>query len=112
MITKRDLQEAIAECEGQKNPNANTCIKLASYYILLDHMYNEESNQSAGDQAGYSFSSQFTRDSEFLNAIKNVDIRQVIGVIDELMETLHVVNPRLYSSVIRKLNEITPLPLS
>ena len=36
MITEQDLLEAIAECQGQRNPNANTCIKLAAYYIILE----------------------------------------------------------------------------
>ena len=38
MITEQDLREAIAECQGQRNPNANTCIKLAAYYTILQNM--------------------------------------------------------------------------
>ena len=38
MITEKDLLEAIAECQGERNPNANTCIKLAAYYTILDHL--------------------------------------------------------------------------
>ena len=34
MITEMDLQEAIAECQGKRNPNADTCIKLAAFYII------------------------------------------------------------------------------
>ena len=33
VIREDDVREAIAEMQGQKNPNANTCIKLAAYYI-------------------------------------------------------------------------------
>ena len=42
MIKEEDLQEAIAECQGVRNPNANTCLKLASYYTILDHTKEEE----------------------------------------------------------------------
>jgi hypothetical protein len=42
MITEKDLKEAIAECEGERNPNANTCIKLAAFYTILDNMYGEK----------------------------------------------------------------------
>ena len=38
MITEKDLMEAIAECQGQRNPNANTCIKLAAYYTILNNL--------------------------------------------------------------------------
>ena len=42
MITKHDLQEAIAECEGQRNPTANTCIKLAAFYTIKQHLFPDE----------------------------------------------------------------------
>lgn len=38
MITDQALQEAIAECNGKKNPDANTCMKLAAYYTIRDHL--------------------------------------------------------------------------
>lgn len=41
MITEHDLQEAIAECQGERNPNAQTCIKLAAFYTIRDHLYPE-----------------------------------------------------------------------
>lgn len=34
MIKLEDLEEAIAECQGQRNPNADTCIKLAAFYTI------------------------------------------------------------------------------
>ena len=53
MITEKDLQEAIAECEGQRNPNANTCIKLAAFYTIRQHMFGEDQISEA-----HSFASQ------------------------------------------------------
>ena len=41
MITENDLQEAIAECEGVRNPTANTCLKLAAFYTIKDKLYPE-----------------------------------------------------------------------
>ena len=46
MITEEELQEAIAECQGQRNPNANTCLKLASYLTILDHQKAEEPHRT------------------------------------------------------------------
>ena len=42
MITEQDLREAIAECQGQRNPNANTCIKLAAFLTIQRELYGKE----------------------------------------------------------------------
>ena len=105
MITEKDLQEAIAECQGQRNPNASTCMKLASYYTILDHIGGKQeeppmpqySYASAPEEAAYDSG------TEFSNRIQGMDINDVLAVMDELMSTLLVVNPRLYAGVMRKL---------
>ena len=105
MITEQDLRAAIAECQGQRNPNSNTCIKLAAYYTILDHMYGGADTVSV-DIPSYSHSSNenYTSNSEFMETIKNMDIDSVLQILDELMDTLKAVQPRLYQAVIRKLN--------
>lgn len=111
MITKQDLLEAIAECQGTRSPNANTAIKLAAFYTILDHM--EEDRQSA-DQAtdhnsfaGYSFANpgavQFDGRSEFARAVNGKAQEDVWPVIDELMALVKSMNERLYNGVMRKL---------
>lgn len=101
MIREQDLLEAIAECQGQRNPNANTCIKLASYYIIQDHIRQEEPMPT------YSFAmppeATYNSGTEFSDRIQNMDINDVLAVMDELMTTLSIVNSRLYESVMRKL---------
>ena len=42
-------------------------------------------------------------DSDFLRAVSQKDPAHVWRVMDELMETLHIVEPRVYNSVMRKL---------
>lgn len=106
MITEKDLLEAIAECQGQRNPNANTCIKLAAYYTILQNITEDEhsSNPVSYSYAGPPANTiNYDGDSEFLQLISGKNQEDVIPVIDELMTTLQVINPRLYSSVIRKL---------
>lgn len=100
MIKEQELLDAIAECQGQRNPNANTCIKLASYYIIQDHLKQEE------PMPQYSFASEqaaYDSGTEFSDRIKDMDMNDVLTVMDELMSTLYIVNPRLYESVMRKL---------
>lgn len=108
MIKEQDLLEAIAECQGERNPNANTCIKLAAYYTILDHITKNNIDQTPSIQ--YSFSSQpndvgHIGDSNFLIKIEGMDVEYVLQVMDELMTTLQVINPRLYESVMRKIAE-------
>ena len=111
MITEQDLKEAIAECQGQRNPNASTCIKLASFYTILDHINMDKQTGNDYVKTGndyvesYSFSPPLQYDSgtEFSDRIRNMDIIDVLAVMDELMTTLSIVNPRLYDGVMRKL---------
>lgn len=108
MITEKDLQEAIAECQGVRNPNANTCVKLASYYTILDHV----AGTPADPVPTYSFDSGFENtirhlgDTEFLSEIDGRDTDRVLLLMDELMDTLKVISPRLYNGVMRKLKEV------
>ena len=109
MITEKDLQEAIAECKGVKNPNANTCMKLASYYTILDHM-SDDLKPDFPATGGYSFAMsrvqstvEFSGESEFSKTINGKDSAEAWKVMDELMTALQVLNPRLYASVMRKL---------
>lgn len=111
MITEHDLAEAIAECEGQKNPNSNTCIKLAAFYTIRDHLYPKMDVKIPEPQVAYSRAvgpeskEIYDSGSEFSDIARGLSPGRVMEVMDELMETLSVVNPRLYDGVIRKLEE-------
>lgn len=109
MITEKDLQEAIAECLGQRNPNANTCIKLAAYYTIQQNLFPETDPEKG---PSYSFAAppveqietvKLDSDSEFSQVINGRDVSEILPVWDELMDTLKIVNPRLYDGVMRKL---------
>lgn len=104
MITEQDLKEAIAECQGQRNPNANTCIKLAAFLTIQRELYGNEEHDVETIQT-YSYDSGITYESqsEFSKLIKGKPESDVFMVMDELMDALKVLNPRLYESVLRKL---------
>lgn len=109
MITEQDLQEAIAECEGQKNPNANTCIKLAAFYTIKQHMFPDEGPMYsfAAPEQARSEIVQYDSGSEFSNLVNDMDVNDVMAVVDDLMDTLSVLNPKLYASVLRKLEQLS-----
>lgn len=107
MITAQDLKAAIAECQGKRNPDANTCIKLAAFYTIQREMFGEEKN---AEQPVYSYAPppestiDFDGNTEFASAIDGRVQKEVWPILDELMETLKVIQPRLYDAVISKLS--------
>ena len=107
MITEKDLQEAIAECLGDRSPNANTCIKLAAYYIIQNELYStEKQKQVVTVERGQSFDAppvMINSESEFAQIINRLPSEAAWAVMDDLMNTLKVINPRLYAGVMRKL---------
>ena len=109
MITEKDLQEAIAECQGQRNPNANTCIKLAAYLTSQRELYGSDTEASWFSEPAYSYSSApitYQSDSAFGQLVNGRDIEDVLPVFDELIDTIKIINPRLYDGFIRKLREV------
>ena len=108
MITERDLQEAIAECLGRKNPDASTCIKLAAFYTIRHELF--EKFEELPVKESYSYASAPDRDytvsvgsdSEFARTVDGMKPEEVWPVIDELMETIKVIYPRLYDAVLAK----------
>ena len=109
MITEKDLREAIAECNGKRNPDANTCVKLAAFYTILEHLYPSE----VKTVPSYSYAAPpeptevitYDSGSEFGQIVNGRPTDEIMGIMDELMESLSVINPRLYGGVIRKLRE-------
>ena len=105
MIREKELLDAIAECQGERNPTAYTCRNLAAYYTILDHV--REKSETTPETGRYSFSSgiEYDGESEFAKLVSGMPQTEVLSLMDELMDTLSVLNPRLYDSVIRKLRE-------
>ena len=104
MITERELLDAIKECERDPITMAK-CDKLANFYIIHDHLYGD---------GGYSYNQAKTEiekviytksDSEFLQTVDGMNAEKVWKIIDELMETIKIINPRLYDGVLRKLDD-------
>lgn len=103
MITERDLQEAIMECQGERNPNAQTCIKLAAYYTIMNQISEKPSEKFESIQPPQMDSASYSSKSEFFQLIEGKNFNEVLALFDEVMEALAVYNPRLYDSILRKL---------
>ena len=129
MISEMDLQEAIAECEGQRSPNANTCLKLAAFYTIRDQLFGRKNEKPDGQyisledaerilnmRSGFSHDSgidqktsvaiSYSSGTEFSDAIHGKDIDAILPVLDEVMDSVRMVIPRLYDGAIRKLYDL------
>ena len=92
MITEQELIDAINQYENSENPTPQTCIALASFYAIKDHLYPD--------------TPQYSSDTEFGYYVNKCPTERVIEVLDELMDTLRVLNPQLYAGVIQRLSDI------
>lgn len=116
MITLEDLNAAIAECQGERNPDSKTCQKLAAFYIIKERMYPEAAEQSyeaptairsggGNISIGNSYSNdyEYQSDTEFAKLAGSTDKNELMRIIDELMSVLEATNPRLYRGVMKKM---------
>ena len=108
MISEKDLQDAIAECQGERHPNASTCIKLAAYFTIYDHLYPRQAEQPEEvPQKIFQTVDEATvgnyGDTDFYRIISGRKAAEVWPIMNELMETIQVINPRLYDGVMRQL---------
>ena len=121
MITEQDLKAAIAECQGERNPNANTCIKLAAYYTIKEHLFPSAKDQtdrnnerfwpsqdhysyaSAPDQKPYEIS--LSSGTEFARVIEGRDPEEIMPLMDEAMTLLRSVYPACYNAIMKQLQQ-------
>ena len=102
MITEHDLNKAIAECQGKPNPDAKTCIMLAAFYTIKREMFGDPQPEYSYAPAPESIV-EINSDSEFARLVEGRKQKDVLPVIDELMETLQIIQPRLYDAVMGRL---------
>ena len=117
MITEQDLQQAIAECQGERHPNANTCIKLAAFLTIKNELFGDkgenrhfpEEDKMPEAPQEYSFAGSqvkeitYASDTDFGQKISGKRQDEIWPIMDELMSTLQATNRRLYDAVLRRL---------
>ena len=118
MITLNDLEQAIAECQGERYPNANTCIKLAAFLTIRRELFGK-AEQSPVPAQMFSYTSApvqmqasetpqtvtYSGNSEFAQAVQGRNASDMWAIIDDLMTSLAIKQPQLYNAVMRKINE-------
>lgn len=106
----REIEWAIHELE-QKESSFAVYAKLADLYTVRNEMLGLSAPQSESavcSQAAVPVREPLGRygDSDFLRAAEGKDPAQAWAVMDELMETLRMLNGRAYQSVMRKMEAL------
>ena len=107
MFTQAELEDAVNELMHGKHSIQN-CEKLAAVYTVLDHLYGEKPIMDFGYSNDNKIESEVGQygNSEFLKAIAGKSSKDAWLLMDELIEALTVLNPRLISNFYEKLNNI------
>lgn len=103
MFTRKELNDAIDELEASP-PTYQNCEKLATFYTLYDHLYGPSQiltdikpiQEIIIDDHG---------ESEFLRKIEGREASKIWYIMDELMETVKLLQPRLYEATMQKISE-------
>lgn len=121
MLDLREIEQEIAELEIARNHTPSECIFLAALYCIADHKRGKTENydmlaysQAALPKPIYSRDAEpaisakveISGNSEFLRSVTGKDTGEAWAVVDELMDNLKLVNPRVYDSVIRKIQAL------
>ena len=115
MLDKAEIRKEIARLEYEESSYPNYA-KLADLYVIRDKML-EEKLGDVGRHAGYYSGDPAPMsvkpatvgeygDSEFLLAVAGKEPGKAWAVVDELMDTLAMVNNKVYNSVMQKIKRI------
>ena len=98
MINLDIIEREILELELRKDTTYAVCERLAWLYIVRDHLVGDgdavRPRQSVGG-------------TEFLDLCTKVPYAALMGVLDEHMSALSVVQPKEYESIMAKLRALS-----
>ena len=117
MITEKEVEQAIQEC--MRDPiTGNKRAVLADLIIIQDYLFGEPAREREATQPMpmQSYSAPPTErveiyvevegDSEFLKAVDGRKAERVWKLVDELVEAVKILHPRMYSTFIDKVQDL------
>lgn len=110
MLDRKEIDGEIAKWEALESSYPNY-FKLATLYTVRDHMGAESRpfegvSYSSAAQPPQTETVDVYGNSDFLQAIAGKDMGAVMEILDDLMDTLQVVNERAYNGVMRKIGAL------
>ena len=120
MLDAAEIRKEIARLEYEESDYKNYA-KLADLYVIRKQMQEDEQGsritrmqaysgdpapivQTAAPQTAATQTVSSYGDSDFLRAVEGKDPAKIWPIMDELMDTLALVNRRVYDSVMRKIS--------
>ena len=117
MITEKEIEQAIEEC--MREPvTGNKRAVLADLIIIQDYLFGEpmQDRESTQQMPMQPYSAppieqvetyiQTNGDSEFLRAVDGRKADKVWKLMDELVEAVKVLHPRMYTTFIDKVQDL------
>ena len=104
MLDALEIRKEIARLEYEESSYPNYA-KLATLYTIRAEMNKENEPQSAAPRAVVQSIPAYGS-SEFLRIVSDKEPRDAWRVMDELMESLSVMQPKTYAAVMNKLNNL------
>ena len=117
MITEKDVLNAIDECM-QDPITGNKRAALAQLFVIHDHRFGEPTRAQEAPQPMpmQSYSAppmeqvetivETNGDSEFLKVVDGRKAERVWPLINELVETVKILHPRMYTTFIDKVQDL------
>lgn len=117
MITEKEIEQAIKDCLREP-VTGNKRAVLADLIIIQDYLFGEpiQAQEAAQTMPMQSYSAQpmeqvetiieTNGDSEFLKAVDGRKADKVWKLIDELVEAVKILHPRMYTTFIDKVQDL------
>lgn len=117
MITEKEVAQAIEECLREP-VTGNKRAVLADLIIIQDYLFGEpmQAQEAPQPMPMQSYSAppveqvenyiQINGDSEFLKAVDGRKADKVWKLIDELVEAVKILHPRMYTTFIDKVQDL------
>lgn len=103
MFSKNEILDAIDDLEEAPATYQNA-EKLATFYSLYDHLFVTKEPMNRIESIREVIIGKYG-DSEFMRTIEGKKAEAVWSVMDELLQTIQMLQPRLYNATIEKLKE-------
>ena len=117
MITEKEIEQAIKECLREP-VTGNKRAVLADLIIIQDYLFGEptQAQEAPHPMPMQSYSAtpmeqvetyiETNGDSEFLKSIDGRKAAKVWKLIDELVEAVKILHPRMYTTFIDKVQDL------
>lgn len=104
MILQQDLLKGIREMENAPQTYQNMQ-KLATFYTIYEHLYPSNAYQDQIKTVQQEIADYYG-DTDFLRLIEGKDAEKLWLLMDELMESVKVLQPRLYDATMQQLKDL------